>query len=142
MPHTFKFRWFLLTATLALAACGGGGNAVFAPARTGASPQRAMRLARFASDPSKGKIKQIIIVVQENRSFNDLFKGFKGATTSSYGYDSKGNKITLLPVGLETKWDIDHSSNAFFEACDGTGSIPGTNCRMDGFDKEWVGCGA
>ncbi len=23
-----------------------------------------------------------------------------------------------------------------FHACDGTGSVPGTNCRMDGFDKE------
>ncbi|MBV9333638.1 MAG: hypothetical protein JO146_06495, partial [Candidatus Eremiobacteraeota bacterium] len=27
-----------------------------------------------------------------------------------------------------------------FAACDGTGSIPGTNCKMDGFNLEYAGC--
>ncbi len=36
-------------------------------------------------------------------------------------------------------WDLDHSSNAFFAACDGTGSLPGTDCKMDGWNKESVG---
>ncbi|MBV8067091.1 MAG: hypothetical protein JO113_03860 [Candidatus Eremiobacteraeota bacterium] len=27
------------------------------------------------------------------------------------------------------------------DACDGAGKIPGTDCQMNGFNKEWVGCG-
>ena len=88
-----------------------------------------------------GKIQHVVIIVQENRSFNNLFYGYPGADTAKFGFDSNGNKIELQPVGLETSWDIDHSSNSFFAACNGTGSIPGTNCRMNGFNNEYVGCG-
>lgn len=88
-----------------------------------------------------GKIQHVVIIVQENRSFNNLFYGYPGARTARYGYDTNGDKIKLQPVGLETTWDIDHSSWAFFAACNGTGSIPGTNCRMNGFNNESVGCG-
>src|SRR6185437_6068439 len=35
-----------------------------------------------------------------------------------------------------------HSSTSFFQACDGTGRLPGTKCRMDGFDQEQAGLGA
>jgi phospholipase C len=90
---------------------------------------------------STSKIQHVVIIVQENRSFNNLFYGFPGAKTAKFGFDSNGNKIQLLPVGLETTWDLDHSSGSFFAACNGTGSIPGTNCRMNGFNNEWVGCG-
>jgi phospholipase C len=96
------------------------------------------RLHRHASSP----IQHVVIVIQENRSFNDLFYGFPGATTATYGYDSSGQKITLQPIVLETTWDIEHDSTGFFESCNGTGSIPGTNCQMNGFNKEQVGCGA
>jgi len=99
-------------------------------------PVQSMRRRRFTS-----KIQHVVIVVQENRSFNNLFLGYKGATTISYGYDTHGNKIALQPVGLETKWDIAHDSSDFFTACNGTGSIPGTNCQMNGFDNEYWQCG-
>jgi len=89
---------------------------------------------------SSSKIKHVVIIVQENRSFNDLFYGYPGAKTAKYGYDTNGKRIKLLPVGLETAWDIDHSSGAFFAACNGTGSIPGTHCRMNGFNQESVSC--
>jgi phospholipase C len=101
-------------------------------------PSRAPIVERLAS---KGKIQHVVIVVQENRSFNNLFYGFPGAKTARYGYDTYGNKIALKPIGLETRWDLDHSSTSFFQACNGSGSIPGTNCRMNGFNQEWVGCG-
>ncbi|MGB6600547.1 MAG: alkaline phosphatase family protein [Candidatus Cybelea sp.] len=87
-----------------------------------------------------GKIKHIVIVVQENRSFNDLFYGFIGAKTVKYGYDSKNEKVTLQPIGLATKWDVEHNSQGFTAACNGTGKIPGTDCRMNGFDKETWTC--
>jgi phospholipase C len=101
-----------------------------------------MLTAERLDNPASGKIKHIVIVVQENRSFNDLFYGFPGAKTAKYGYDSHDKKVTLVPIGLETRWDIDHSSYAFELACNGTGKkIPGTDCRNNGFNKESVGCG-
>ena len=80
------------------------------------------------------------MIVQENRSFDNLFQGFPGADTQPYGYTSSGKKVALRPVGLEADWDIVHSSKAYFDACDGSGSIPGTGCKMDGFDKEPFVC--
>ncbi len=43
-------------------------------------------------------------------------------------------------MALETTWDIDHDPSFFEAACNGTGSIPGTDCRMNGFNNEGVGC--
>ncbi len=94
----------------------------------------------FPGGTGKGKISHVVIIVQENRSFNDIFYGFKGAKTAKYGSDSYGHRVKLKPIGLETVWDIDHSSGSFFAACNGTGSTPGTDCRMNGFNNEWVGC--
>jgi phospholipase C len=88
-----------------------------------------------------GKIQHVVIIVQENRSVDNLFQGYPGADTQPYGYSSTGQKVTLQPVGLEAPWDIDHSSQGFFAACDGQGSLPGTQCSMDGFDKEAFVCG-
>jgi phospholipase C len=81
--------------------------------------------------PSAQPIDHVIYIMQENRSFDDLFQGFKGADTQSWGYDSKGNKVTLQPIGLEATYDLDHSSYSFFGDYDGG--------KMDGFDLENVG---
>jgi phospholipase C len=86
-------------------------------------------------------ITHVVIVVQENRSFNNLFLGFPGAATQPYGYASDGRKIALQPIGLATSWDIAHSSYSFLAACHGAGDYPGTGCRMNGFDKEAWYCG-
>jgi phospholipase C len=126
----------LLTAVLmtGLTACGGS----FGPIRS----------ANFAHDGRMGvrprsssKIQHVVVIVQENRSFDNLFQGYPGADTQPYGYTSTGQKIALAPTDLSIEWDVIHDSRAFFQACDGSGSIPGTNCKMDGFDKEDVTCG-
>ncbi|HEY1656691.1 MAG TPA: alkaline phosphatase family protein [Candidatus Tumulicola sp.] len=132
-----------LSLAVGLAACGGGTASNGAVPVTENAPQLLNRLRSAAPAPNgaKNKIKHIVIIVQDNRSFDNLFQGYKGADTQSYGYASDGTKVTLQPVGLEASWDIDHSSTSFFEACDGQGSFPGTQCKMDGFDKEWVSCG-
>jgi phospholipase C len=88
-----------------------------------------------------GKIQHVIIVIQENRSVDNLFQGLPGADTRSYGYTTTGEKVTLRPITLATSWDIDHSSTSFFQACNGAGSYPGTRCRMNGFNRESLECG-
>ncbi|HEY2553887.1 MAG TPA: hypothetical protein VGI15_01450, partial [Candidatus Cybelea sp.] len=57
-----------------------------------------------------GKIKHIVYIVQENRSFDDLFQGYPGADTVSSGKNSKGETIKLQPVPLSHQYDIDHSA--------------------------------
>ena len=84
------------------------------------------------------KIQHVVVIVQANRSFDHLFQGYPGANTVSMGKNSKGKVIQLQPIPLEDAYEINHNTSDFFAACDGTGSIPGTNCRMDGFDKEFA----
>src|SRR6202023_4189609 len=92
--------------------------------------------ARYVAGSAGGKIQHVVIIVQENRSFDNLFQGYPGADTVSSGKNSKGQTITLQPVSLARQYVIDHSAASFFLACDGTGSIPGTDCQMGGLDKE------
>ncbi len=120
-------RALALAATLASAGCS-------ATAGGGFSAQSQAPAKRAPATP----IQHVVLIVQENRSFNNLFMSFPNATTATYGYDTGGNKIELQPIGLKTQWDIDHSSNAFFAACDGTGSLPGTDCKMDGWNNEFA----
>jgi phospholipase C len=83
-----------------------------------------------------GKITHIVYIVQENRSFDDLFQGYPGANTVPRGKNSKGQVVKLQPWSMQYPFIIDHSAGAMFLACDGKGKLPGTKCRMDGFDKE------
>jgi phospholipase C len=117
---------------LCVTACQSGPS--FAPARS-AVPSGARRV-------SISPIQHVVFIIQENRSFNNLFMGFPKATTQNYGYDTTGNKISLHSQDLATTWDIDHFSPAFFKACDGTKGLPGTHCKMDGWNNEIVGFGA
>lgn len=81
------------------------------------------------------------MIFQENRSFDDMFQGFPGADVQSYGYTTTGKKVTLQPVSLAAPWDLGHDSISYFQACDGQGSLPGTDCKMDGFNQEAKTCG-
>jgi len=89
-----------------------------------------------ATDAAQSPIKHVVFVIQENRSFNNLFMGYPGATTASYGYDDKGHKIALRAYHLATTWNVGHNAESFFAACDATGGLPGTHCKMDGWNYE------
>jgi phospholipase C len=82
--------------------------------------------------------KHIILMVQENRTPDNLFHGllnWAGANPAKYdiatsGINSKGHKIPLAPVPLGNVYDLDHS-HAAFEAMYDKG-------KMDGGNK--IGC--
>ena len=93
-------------------------------------------MMRMLDGTGAGKIKHIVYIVQENRSFDNLFQGYPGADTVSSGKDSYGHTIQLQPVSLSAWYVIDHSAESMFAACNGTGKLPGTDCRMNGFNKE------
>jgi phospholipase C len=116
----------LLAISFAMTGCGSqplpymrSGAALKALARTGA-----------------GKITHVVFIVQENRSFDDLFQGYPGANTVPAGMNSKGQLVNLQPWSMKKQFIIDHSSTAMITACHGRGKLPGTKCRNDWFDKE------
>lgn len=121
-----------------LCACAGAfGSGPPASGVTTGGPSALLPLTHF---PRNHKIQHVVIIVQENRSVDNLFQGFPGASTLPYGFDEKGQRIELRQVGLEARWDFEHSSSSFLTACDGRGSFPGTDCRMDGFARETTHC--
>jgi phospholipase C len=80
------------------------------------------------SRSASGKIKHVVWIMQENRSFDNLFQGYPGADTHSSGQDSRGKTLALTPITLATPWDIDHSSASFFLAYN--------HGQWNGFDLE------
>jgi phospholipase C len=120
---------------LAIAGCSSGTQSSLPYMRSSAA-------MRALEGSGAGKITHIVYIVQENRSFDNLFQGYPGADTVSSGKNSHGETIKLQPVPLSHQYVIDHSAEAMFSACDApAGDLPGTHCRMDGFDQEYSGGG-
>jgi phospholipase C len=121
-----------LAVALAISSCSAASNP---------TPEPFVRDSGFLQSLGRGgtgKIRHVVYVIQENRSFNDMFEGYPGADTTSTGKDSSGKKVALQPISLKTMYDMDHSANAMFEDCNGTGTLPGTRCRMNGFNNERI----
>ncbi len=126
-------RIWLSVAFAAFLACAGCSSLSITPAPY---PRPGVEFVRSLVSSGSGKIKHVVWIVQENRSFNDMFEGYPGAKTAASGRDSYGNTIALQPISLKTVYEIDHSAFAMFSACHGRGKLPGTKCRMDGFNLE------
>ncbi|HKE36699.1 MAG TPA: alkaline phosphatase family protein [Candidatus Baltobacteraceae bacterium] len=84
-----------------------------------------------ATAGSQGKIQHIVIVVQENRSFDNLFAKFPGAEGARYGKMHDGRTIPLRKSDLTIKTDLCHEYHCFRVEWDGG--------AMDGFDVAWYG---
>jgi phospholipase C len=73
-------------------------------------------------------IKHIIIIIQENRSFDNLFNGFPNADTVQTGKMHTGQTIALHSWSLSGTGDPGHNHTDWVAAYDGG--------KMDGFDLE------
>jgi len=117
-----------LPLALLVASCHGGGSGTpgipMSAARAGINSESR---AHPAAVLGNGKIKHVVVIVQENRSFDNLFHGFPGADSTSYGY-GHGVKYTLQPLSLANPWDINHTHDQFLEDYD--------SGKDDGFDLE------
>jgi phospholipase C len=118
----FRFAAGVLVASFAITGC--TGSTVTAP------PMPAPSL--LPPNP----IKHVIVLMQENRSLNNLFMGFPGADTSSTGAAQgeaapvKLHSMTLEGQGFPGQ-DIAHDHKAF--------TLEYNNGKMDGFNKESFG---
>jgi phospholipase C len=121
-------------AVAALVGCGGGGSGGTALPNPGAtlgpspSPYPSPSPGPSGGTPFSRHIKHVVIIFQENRSFDNLFNGFPGADTAPSGPTSTGAVIALVPVGLESTYDLGHMHADFVKAYDGG--------KNDGFDLE------
>jgi phospholipase C len=84
-----------------------------------------MPAACVSHNPSpQTKIQHVVVIMQENRSFDNLFYGFPGADTATSGMD-QGTSIELQPYLLAAKQDLDHSHPGWWADWD--------NGKMDNF---------
>jgi phospholipase C len=72
----------------------------------------------------RARIKHVVIIIQENRSVDNLFNGFPGADTVRVG-ERRIGPVALRPVDLGYPADVDHQHRAWVTEYDGG--------RMDGF---------
>jgi phospholipase C len=111
---------FLLA--LAASACSGssGGGTSLPAAHTGpATP---------SPTPSQApqKIQHVVIMIQENRSFDNLFATYPGADGATYGKLHDGSEFKLEAGPLQGK-ELNHTHAGFLTEYDGG--------KMDGFDQ-------
>jgi phospholipase C len=125
--------WFVIVA-LALGACSGAGS-------DGTSPLA--RIAPLARHRLTGStpIQHVVIIVQENRSFDNLFARFPGARGAKRGKEKVKRDgrwvdrwVTLKASPLVMTGDLQHCHKTFEDDYDGG--------KMDGFNTETRGpCG-
>ena len=79
-------------------------------------------------------ITHVVVVVQENRSVDNLFNGFSGADTVTQGLNSNGHYTTLTSTTLSSDCDPGHGHNQFVAEANYN---PQTSIwGMNGFDNE------
>jgi phospholipase C len=121
----FRLRPFAFIAVCALVACGGGGGggttvpvATPTPVKTNPTPSATPTSGATATPPGTGPagvIKHVVVIIQENRSFDNLFNGFPGADTVQSGGTSTGAVVPLKPVGLtDSSIDLDHNHTTWY----------------------------
>ena len=121
-------RWigfaYSACVVLGLSACTQGSSP------SGSALPAASSNSAVSRSSSSGQISHVIIVIQENRSFDNLFATFPGAEGTTTGKLHNGTTIPLKARKLESKMVLNNSWPAFVTDYD--------NGKMDGFDLVWV----
>jgi len=129
---TIYLFWGLLVVTgillILLNACGGGSSPAVSP---------------VVPPPSSQVIQHVVLIVQENRSPDNLFHDTNlmaaGADIATTGMNSLGQTITLEPGPLATIYDNDHSHKAFLEMYD-DGKMDGANKILETCSPQEPNC--
>jgi phospholipase C len=100
MRGLLPFVWLAGSGCLIAAVTGCNANIALIP-----SPQ----VSGSTVSPVDGSpIQHIVVIMQENRSFDNLFNGFPGADTAQSGM-SGGQSVQLTPIALDDPRDLGHS---------------------------------
>jgi phospholipase C len=90
------------------------------------SPPSIVMTGIRSSVPWAGKIKHVVIIYQENRTFDNMFNGYPGADTQSWGLDHNGNRVNLAQISETAPYDISHKHSAW--------QTEYHNGKLDGWD--------
>ena len=83
--------------------------------------------------PRSTPIAHVVIIIQENRTVDDIFRRFPGADTVDAGTRThKGQRVALRPVSMTAPYDISHSHTGF--------ETEYANGGMNGFDRAHSNC--
>jgi phospholipase C len=93
--------------------------------------------ARYAVPEAK-RIDHVVIVIQENRSFDNLFATFPGADGATEGKMSNGQTVRLKKSDLAYPYDLGHGWQAFLDDYD-SGKMDGFNLENKGKSGEKAG---
>jgi len=107
--------WLSVLGTVLVGCSGSGGSAGSSPLAI-ASPLVAPSPSPIATTPAPtiaSTIRHVVVIVQENRSFDNLFNGYPGADTVSVAPGSNGTSIPLHVMHLEDGVDVDHTHIGF-----------------------------
>jgi phospholipase C len=116
-----------LAGLLAVTAC--SGREALAPATPGANSVAHAAQARGGVRRTQTTpIEHVVFIVQENRSFDNLFQGYPGANTVPSGLLANGKTAKLVPIPLEVPYDVGHGFQSFVAAYD--------HGKMNGFTRE------
>jgi phospholipase C len=99
-------------AAVGLAGCGGGGST----SATGILPPGG-NTGGGSSGPIASErrlIKHIVVIYQENRTFDNMFNGYPGADTAQYGTVHTGQVIPLQQISLSLGYNIAHKGKDYF----------------------------
>jgi phospholipase C len=123
---TVGWRYFFaFSSLLIVTACNGG---AISPARDTALP--ATRIEPRSVGPVGSYIKHVVLIVQENHSFDNLFARFPGADGTTYGRMNNGTSIKLIKSNLASNELLENSHQAFVVEYD--------HGKMDGFNAVYV----
>ncbi len=125
-----RLRANRFAAAIAIAATLAAGCSV--PSATPFGSSQAAPELPGAIQPDSRHIKHVVIVIQENRTVDNLFNGLPGADTVSYGKNTLGQSIKLRATPLTAPYDMSHKHAAW--------TADYNDGRMNGFDTESENC--
>src|SRR5271165_5657843 len=106
----------LLVLVAVVAGCSGGGSSMTPSQGLTPTPMPSatpLRTASPAPSPTatagESPIQHIVVIVQENRTVDNLFNGFPGADTAQNGNLSNGTTVALHSTGFAVAVDISHA---------------------------------
>lgn len=77
-------------------------------------------------------VRHIIVIIQENRTVDNLFNGFPGVNTVTSGKNASGHTIPLKPISLTAPFDLGHRH--------GDWRADYAHAKMSGFSSETINC--
>lgn len=126
---TRSFRNAIACAALALASACSNTMAPNAAVPSASAPEFGSPIARALGS---GTIQHIVVIVQENRTIDNLFNGFPGADTMTWGRNENGQVVVLHKTPLAAQYDMSHKHSTWLTDYD--------NGKMNGFSDEGENC--